>query len=178
MLKGYTIIAATLIVLAPSVTLGTEDTANTGLSEEDAYILLDKLLRLDAQPGNHDHQFQRWKKWESVFVKYYKKSHLNITEMKIYLFMNFIAQKTVSVHTMEEISRDILPKFKAQPEVYLSVLKELPFLTESSCRAISSSFGYKAGQKAEFVKEYRATIMESLGDKYGAECLKCIQELH
>lgn len=176
-MRTYAVIAA-LMMLASSAILATEEPSSTGISNEEAYVLLDQLLSLDSQPGDHLHQLERFKRWESLFVRYYRKSNLDLEEMKIYLFMAFVAEKSVAVHTIEEISRNILPKFRTQPDVYLDVLKALPFLTESSCRAISRSFGRKAEQKAEFVEQYGATIAEALGDRYGAECLEDIQEGH
>jgi hypothetical protein len=143
------------------------------LSEHDAYLLIDRLLTLSEESSNHKVQFERYKKWEELYIKFSNNEDMTKNKMKIYLFMTFIAHEKTMIHPQEEIAEGIVPIFTRQPEMMLSVLKELPFLMPSTCTSLNDHFDLfdRKEQKQQFLKKYEGVILKSLGKEHTKSCL-------
>lgn len=163
----YTIII--YVFLISNIAIGNEKK----LSEHDAYLLIDRLLTLSEESSNHKVQFERYKKWEELYIKFSNNEEMTKNKMKIYLFMTFIAHEKTMIHPQEEIAEGIVPIFTRQPEVMLSILKELPFLIPATCTSLNDHFdlfGTKE-QKQQFIEKYEGDILKSLGKEQTKTCL-------
>lgn len=145
--------------------------------QKELSFLLDKLLSLSASPQNVQDELQEHKKWSRLFNKYHKKAVLDKKETKIYLFMIFVATEKVLIHTSEEISFKIVTKFEQQPEVFLDVLQELPFLIPSTCKAIKEHYDITntMPDKKDFIKRNKQLFLKHLGKDLCDECFKIIK---
>lgn len=170
-----------LMILFFIVSIALAGNDEKDLSEKDAYILIDNLLNI-SNPQTVREQFIEYEKWSNIYIKYREKSHLNKNEMKIYLFIVFIADKSVRVHTLEEISEEIMSKFEAQTKIFLEVIRDSPFLAETTFSSLSSHFPIhvskevKNNQINNFIQKYEKIIIEYLGNKLGNKCLLLIKE--
>ncbi len=168
----YTIIIYTF--LTSRIAIGNE----MKLSEHDAYVLLDNLLTLSEENYNQKVQLERYKEWEKLYVKFSSNGEMTKNKMKIYLFMAFIANEKAKIHPQEEIAEGIVPIFTRQPEVMLSILKELPFLIPSTCTSLNDHFDLfgKKEQKQQFIKKYEGNILKSLGKEQTTICLSKLKQ--
>jgi len=131
------------------------------------------LLSISAEPNNIKDQLKRYKEWERILNKYIGIKKASIGEMKVYLFMLFIAEEKAIIHTKEEIYSDIYSKFVNQPEEIIDILEELPFLREHTCTAIHEHFiiSDRVQEKAKFVKKYHPLFNRILGPELSMRCL-------
>lgn len=172
----YTIII--YILLISRIAVGNE----IRLSEHDAYLLIDRLLTLSEKSSNQkvelERSLERYKKWEELYTKFSNNEEMAKNKMKIYLFMTFIAHEKTMIDPQEEIAEGIVPIFTRQPEVMLSILKELPFLIPSTCTSLNDHFdlfGVKE-QKQLFIKKYEGDILKSLGKEQTKICLSKLKQ--
>ena len=141
---------------------------------KEAYILVDRLLGLSPEPLSNEESLARYDQWADVYAKYSKKKLLTMNEMKVYLLTVLIAEERVLIHTQEEICEELVPKFERQPEVFLAVLKDLPFLIPTACKYLKEHFLFtnQPDQRHQFAKKHRKIIVQHLGEEMGSECLR------
>lgn len=147
------------------------------ISEHDAYLLIDRLLTLSEKSSDQkvelERSFERYKKWEELYTKFSSNEEMTKNEIKIYLFMTFIAYEKTMIHPQEEIAEGIVPIFTRQPEIMFSVLNELPFLIPATCTSFNDHFDLynKKEAKQQFIKRYEGDILKSLSKEQARICL-------
>jgi hypothetical protein len=149
----------------------------TKLNEQDAYLLIDKLLSLSEKSSDQkvelERSLERYKKWGELYTIFSNNEEMTKNKMKIYLFMTFIAHERTMIDPQEEIAEGIVPIFTRRPEIMLSVLKELPFLVPSTCTSLNDHFDLydKKEAKQQFIKKYEGDILKSLSKEQAKTCL-------
>lgn len=151
--------------------------ADVWLTENEAYVLLDHLLDLPVANNDKSAQLQRYKKWANLRAKLARENKLSNSQMKIYLFMVFIAEQRAKIDSLEEMAKEIVPMFKKQPTVLLGVLKESPFLLPAACNNINVHFELYGAErdKQKFLENYQGMITQTLGVEFSAACLAKIR---
>jgi hypothetical protein len=167
------VLCASLIFL---LTFGASSTASNDdrvLSDREAYLLLDNLLELSEATTDHDVQLARYREWEKLHIKLSPERNMTKNQMKVYLFMVFIAHEDVKIHSQEEMAEEILPLFSRQSTLMLTVLKELSFLIRRTCGSINDSFDLYGtpDDRQEFIKKYETDITRVLGKERAAICM-------
>ncbi|MBI5179900.1 MAG: hypothetical protein HZA05_00695 [Nitrospirae bacterium] len=176
-MKFFKIIILYTIIIYALLTSRSAIGNEVKLSEHEAYVLLDKLLTLSEKSSNQkvelDRSLERYKEWVKVYPKFSGNEEITKNKMKIYLFMVFIAHEKVMIDDQEEIAEEIMSIFTRQPEMMLSVLKELPFLMPSTCTSLNDHFDLfdRKEQKQQFIKKYEGNILKSLGKEQAGICL-------
>lgn len=145
---------------------------DTKLDQSDAYFLLDNLLSLSEKSGNQKTQLAKYKTWAKLHKKFRSDDALTKNEMKIYLFMVFIADEKTKIDPQEEMAKEIEQIFVRQSSMILSILKELPFLIPSNCNSLNNHFDLFSNkeEKQKFITKNRNAIIESLGKEYAKIC--------
>ena len=153
------------------------DSADVRLTENEAYVLLDHLLDLSAVSNDKSTELQRYKQWANLHAKLVRENKLSNGQMKVYLFMVFIAEHKVAIDSLEEMAKEIVPRFKKQPEVMLAVLKEIPFLLPATCNRIGTHFELFGSRrdKQQFLTSYEKMITDKLGKEHATVCLTQIR---
>ena len=170
------VIVAVVIMAVLSFAGKAANAKETTITQEDAYILTTNLLNMD-QPTDIEAKGKRLKAWYSLLEKARSGKAMTKDQVKLYLFMNFITNERVKVHTHEEIGKEIVSIFDKNAAIILSVWKELPFLVASTCATINESkYLMPDGVKevAAFKKKYRKRIVKALGSKDADKCLQLI----
>lgn len=149
------------------------------IQPNEAYILLDTLFDLSPDKTSVQELLKRQNNWAKLYKKYSSKKTLSVNEMKVYLFIVFIADQQVISHTIEEVGKEIVSKFEKQPKEFLTVLGQNPFLMQSTCKAIQEHYILinEENNRFKFSAKYKNIIMQYLGEKQGAMCLKEINYL-
>lgn len=147
------------------------------LSKQESYFLLDNLLSLTDTTGNRKVQLEHYKEWGKLYHKMKDQQQMTKNQLKILLFMNFIADERTKIEPQEEIAKDIMPIFTKQPDKILKILSELPFLISSTCSAVNNYFDLmgKDNGKKQFLKKYEEEIVKSLGKDNASICLSKIK---
>jgi hypothetical protein len=75
------------------------------------------------------------------------------------------------------MAKEIVPRFKKQPEVMLAVLKEIPFLLPATCNRIGTHFELFGSRrdKQQFLTSYEKMITDKLGKEHATVCLTQIR---
>jgi hypothetical protein len=150
--------------------------AEMAISEHESYLLLDNLLSFTDTTGNHKMQLEQYKEWGKLYRKLVNQKRMTKTDLKLFLLMGFIADERTKIEPQEEIAKDIMPVFTAQPTIILNLLKELPFLIGSTCNSLNSYFELtsKGDEKQQFIRKYEGEITATLG-KDAPQCLAKIK---
>ena len=168
---------ATLAVLlfAASPAVRASET-NARLTEHEAYVLLDHLLVL-SEKNDRATQLHRYKQWAGLHAELMKTDQLTKEQMKVYLFMVFIAEEKTKVDSLEEMAKEIVSKFSRQPTMMLEMLKENPFLLPAVCGRINEHFELfsTAQVKQKFMVNYKQKITDALGNARAPACLDKLQ---
>lgn len=160
------------ILLSMAFVSSTAYGAEMTITEHESYFLLDNLLSLSDISGNHKMQLEQYKEWSKLYRKFVNQKRMTKNDLKLFLLMGFIADERTKIEPQEEIAKDIMPIFTAQPATILNLLKELPFLIGSTCSSLSSYFELtsKGDEKQLFIKKYEGEITATLG-KDAPQCL-------
>lgn len=161
-----------VLVLARVLAAQNAECDGAKLGQHEAYLLVDNLLSLSDKSSDHKAQLAQYKAWENLYKKFSSDGELNENEMKIYLFMVFIADEKTKVESQEEMAKGIEQKFVKQSSMMLAILKELPFLISSSCSALNNHFDLFSNKekKQSFLTKYKNVITQSLGKEHATTC--------
>ena len=115
--------------------------AESALADENAYTMLDHLLDLE-HPRDTLNQLERYRRWGDVYVEYRNRAlqGASAKDLKIFLFMIFIAQSRTKVETLEDSSSVIVSIFVANEDAIVEIGKEYGLLASAFCRSLDSSF--------------------------------------
>ena len=119
---------------------GNVNGAELKLSDQEAFVLLDVLLGITSKDLNTKETIERINRFMYTYQKYYEKGELTPEELRIYLFIVYIAYERANAHAQEVISDGILSKFDKQPDLFLMTLDVRNFLVPSTCRAIRDAY--------------------------------------
>lgn len=160
------------IFVSMAIVSSTAQGVEVAITEHESYLLLDNLLSLSETRGNHKMQLEQYKEWSKLYRKLVDQKRMTKTELKLFLLMGFIADERAKIEPQEQIAKDIMPVFTAQPTAVLDILKELPFLIGSTCSSLNSYFELsgKVDEKQQFSKRYEGEITATLG-KDAPQCL-------
>lgn len=147
-----------------------------GIEKEEAKIIISKLLRLYPEGLSNKDYVNELQKWIDIVEKYNSIENLSEDELKIYLFVIFVAEKSYATHSREILSKNVVNKFEQNYELFLTTMKKHSFLIETTCKMIQRH--YILYDKIEnthlFSKKYNDLFVEYLGDKRGKTCIESI----
>jgi hypothetical protein len=158
---------------------GNVNGAELRLRDHDAFVLLDVFLGITSNDLSTKERIERQKKFRSIYQKYYEKSELTPEELRIYLFMIYIADEKALTHTQEVISDGILTKFDKQPDLFLMTLDVWTFLLPSTCRAIRDAYIFDGEHKdaSQFIQKYNKKLNQFLRIRKRTTCTDILLEV-
>jgi hypothetical protein len=162
-----------LIFYLSSICVPPCHSAELKLNPEDSQILVRELLRMYPESLSTTEYVAKLHEWADLLDRYNSKKLLNKNEMKVYLFMIYIADQRVKTHSNEEIAKRIVQKFEAQPNLFLSTLKKSPFFIESACEGIKRHYLTFGGIEniQNFTEKYKSLFIQELGPVLGNTCI-------
>lgn len=176
-MKSINLLIVYILFISMALVSSKAQSAEMVITEHESYLLLDNLLGLSETSGNHKMQLEQYKEWGKLYRKLVdQKRMMTKTELKLFLLMGFIADERTKIEPQEEIAKDIMPIFTAQPATILNILEELPFVIGSTCNSLNSYFELtgKGEEKQQFIKKYGKEITATLG-KDASLCLAKIK---
>lgn len=123
-------------------------------------------------------ELTQWKKWESLLLECREAVDLSKPDtLRDFLFLGYVARETNAAATREYMIGELYPIYKSAPETLLSVLKQAPAFTESSCYYLGRYFGFEDREtitKAAFLKDNAGRFYASLSPEQAQRCLNAL----
>ncbi len=153
--------------------LWAEEKTQFQVEHEDAYILLDNLLKLSEKKSDTRASLDEYKKWERIYIKYSRVKNPTATDIKVFLLMVFIAHEHYHAHTLEESAEDIVPIYQTNRELFLKVLNQNSYLIPATCDQLREYYDlYMRPGKKEFIDTNKQLILNLLGEQHSSECIE------
>lgn len=155
-MKHLIIIGVFLLIACSTINAQEIDKNETS----DFFIILSNLLNI-----NHDrHSYiddngvkqidslKSFKEFERVYSKYIepdkKDKKFSQKQLKLVMLLAFYADQHNAAAFQEYLASDLVPIYTNNSELFLTILKELPFLVPSVCNRLNAYFGFE-GKNAE-----------------------------
>ncbi len=134
-----------------------------------------QFLSKDSDGTEQVDELKIQQKWGELYNKYKKQAETgDETGFKYYLFIGFMADLQHNAELSEAYSSDLIPIYEKDPMTFLVILRELPYLIESSGYYMNNYFGFEdknAEKKPDFLKNNKQFILNILGAEDGARLL-------
>ena len=144
------------------------------LNANSQLILAQQLGR--TLPGQSE--LAQWKKWESLLLECREAVDLSKPDtLQDLLFLGYVARETNAAATKEYMIGELYPIYQSAPDALLSVLKQAPAFTESSCYYLGRYFGFEDREtmtKAAFLKDNAGRFYASLSPEQAQRCLNAL----
>ncbi|MCP4471177.1 MAG: hypothetical protein GY815_10905, partial [Gammaproteobacteria bacterium] len=141
-------------------------------SEEGHYdeysILLSSLLNvnegvftyIDEKGNKQPDELKKFKELERIYIKNISPDLTNNKfsnkRLKIIMFYSFYSFEKKSAAFQEYLAADLMPIYISNPDSFLKILNELPFLIKSNCNRLNANFGFEGKNtynKSNFLKQ-------------------------
>ncbi len=162
------------------------------LNEENEYSIIlssllnineDKFTYIDENGKKQPDALKKFKELERIYIKNIKpdiaNKKLSNKRLKIILFYTFYAYEKKSGAFQENLASDLMPIYIENKDNFLHVLKELPFLTLSTCNRLNAYFGFEGkntDKKTLFLKQNEVFFKNSLNTYQYKICVDSFNE--
>jgi len=120
----------------------------------------DKYTYIDGKGKKQPDALKRFKELERIYIENIKPDVANNKfsnkRLKIIMFYAFYAHEKNSGAFQEYLASDLMPIYIENKDEFLLVLKQLPFLTLSTCNRLNAYFGFEGKnteKKPLFIKQ-------------------------
>ena len=183
----------TLIILVVLLTACSNINATeSNHNEENEYsILLSSILNInnvkytyiDEKGKKQPDSLKKFKELERIYIKNIKpdlpNNKLSMKHLKIIMFYAFYAHEKKSGAFQEYLASDLMPIYIKNKNNFLKTLKQLPFLTSSSCNRLNAYFGFEGkntGGKPNFIKLNNELFKNNMNANQYKICIKNFTE--
>jgi hypothetical protein len=174
MFFGYRMKTVQLILaLGLFAAAASEAVEPTLLTNEDSYLLVDRLLDLSDSNKN---SLSQYKEWETRYIKIRANALKSPKHMALYQFVVFIADARALTHTLEEIGIEIADIYNKDKNLFLAALENNPAFVPAVCSQLGGYFNLIGKEKEldKFIVLNRPLIEKHL---YAPNAKRCLAEL-
>ena len=138
------------------------DSIFTSISNTDAQIFVDRLLRLGAGKQG----IEGYREWSALLAKYTEPLPDDYERMAAFQLFAFISDVHLHVHSSEMVSEVALGVFENSPQLFIKVLGDNNYMSEVICRKLLRSVSLNDPDNMEvFIDRWKPIITRNLGHR-------------
>ncbi len=129
----------------------------------------DKYTYIDEKGKKQPDELKKFKELERIYIDNIKPdvadNKFSHKRLKIIMFYAFYSHEKKSGAFQEYLASDLMPIYIENKDNFLQVLKQLPFLTLSTCDRLNAYFGFEGKnteKKSMFLKQNREYFENNL----------------
>jgi len=183
-LMKYTIVISFVLLMACS-------NLNASEPRDEYSILLSSLLKIkddkytyfDEKGRKQPSPLKKFKELEKIYINYTNPDIVNNKfsnkRLKIIMFYSFYSYVNNSGAFLEALATDLMPIYIKNPDAFLKILNELPFLIESNCNRLNAFFGFEGknfNKKSNFINLNTGLFKKYLNSKQYELCINHFKE--
>lgn len=126
--------------------------------KDDIYALFSSLLSInenrltytDTKGNTHADQLALFQEMENIYARNItpqQNGTYNTEQVKVIMFFTFYAMNRNAAAFNEFLASDLQPIYAQNTPMFLSVMRELPFLIPSVCERLNAFFGFEGNEK-------------------------------
>ena len=151
------------------------------ISKEDSSEILNVLIsepveKYQSKDKSSYNALAAYKGWGELYDKYHAGAKKGkVEDIKVYLFLGFVAQLKSQFATSEAFISDVHGIFVNHKGAFFDALKENQYLISSTCYYLGRYFGFESkhdDEKPGFLQQYSDDFQKRLSKVDAAECLK------
>lgn len=173
-------------VVLCAVTIGLSGCSQAALAQpSDSELLVHRLLGLEHPAFFQDGEYKAlaaYRAWTELYNRTLQRAADSTAadnrHLKTFLFIGFIARARLDAGTSEAFTADLMPLYGERRDDVLSVLRESPFLIESTCHYLGAFFGFEDRNregKPAFLEANRGLIERAFPPDPAHTCLTAIE---
>jgi hypothetical protein len=148
------------------------DSIFTNISNFDAQIFIDRLLRLKAGKQGLD----GYREWSAIFEKFTEPLPEDYERMAAFQLFSFISVVQAHSHPSEMATEITLNVFEKSPELFIKVLENNKYMAEVICRKLLRSVSlHKPGSLDKFIDKWKPIVTRNLR-RHKPTCEKIFDE--